>query len=99
VQHLSKKEPRLYFLLAFLKDYYEEHEWKSYDAEGTFLDFYAKIKLKKEILQIVSGKIKLEDVQLAMHSFTLKSKLWVSGDFSFLSINHKKAHQTVFETI
>jgi hypothetical protein len=70
----QKKEQRLDFLLAFLQDYYEEHEWKSDEEEGNFFDFYAKVKLQKEILQIVSGKIKLKDVQLARQSFALKSK-------------------------
>jgi hypothetical protein len=70
----DKKEQRLDFLLAFLQDYYEEQEWESDEAEGDFLDFYAKVKLQKEILQIVSGKIKLKDVELARKSFALKCK-------------------------
>jgi hypothetical protein len=70
----QKKEQRLDFLLAFLQDYYEEQKWDSDDAEGDFLDFYAKVKLQKEILQIVSGKIKLKDIQLARQSFALKCK-------------------------
>jgi ferritin len=70
----QKKEQRLDFLLDFLKDYYEEQVWESDDAEGDFLDFYARIKSQKEILQIVSGQIKLKDVQLAMQSFALKTQ-------------------------
>jgi hypothetical protein len=69
-----KKEQRLDFLLDFLKDYYEEQVWESDEAEGDFLDFYAKVKLQKEMLQIVSGKIKLKDLQSAMHSFALKTQ-------------------------
>ena len=57
----QKKEQRLDFLLAFLNDYYEEHVWESDEAEGNFLDLYAKVKLQQELLQIVSGKIKLKD--------------------------------------
>jgi hypothetical protein len=34
----------------------------------------AKVKLQKEILQIVSGQIKLKDLELAIHSFALKTK-------------------------
>ena len=49
----QKKEQRLDFLLAFLKDYYEEQVWESDEAEGHFFDFYAIVKLQKEILQIV----------------------------------------------
>lgn len=70
----QKKEQRLDFLLAFLNEYYEEHVWESDEAEGNFLDFYAKVKLQKEILQIVSGQINLHDVQSAIQSFALKSK-------------------------
>lgn len=70
----QKKEERLDFLIAFLKDYYEEREWESDEAEGNFLDFYAKVKLQKEILQILSGQIKLSDLQMASQSFALKTK-------------------------
>ncbi len=70
----QKKEQRLDFLLDFLQDYYEEHVWESDDAEGDFLDLYAKVKLRKELLQIASGKINLKDLELAMHSFAFKCK-------------------------
>jgi hypothetical protein len=72
----QKKEERLDFLLVFLQDYYEEHEreLESDGSEGDFLDFYAKIKLQKELLQILSGKIKLKDIEMARQSFALKSK-------------------------
>lgn len=72
----QKKEQTLDFLIAFLKNYYDGHAWESEpdEAEGDFLDFLSKVQLQKEILQIVSGKIKWEDVQSAMHSFALKCK-------------------------
>ena len=70
----QKKEERLDFLLAFLRDYYEEREWESDEAEGDFFDFYAKVKLQQEILQILSGKIKLKDIESASKSFALKTK-------------------------
>jgi hypothetical protein len=69
-----KKEQNLDFLIAFLKDYYDKNEWESDDAEGDFLDFLSKVQLQKELLQIVSGKIKLKDLELAIHSFALKCK-------------------------
>ncbi len=69
-----KKEQTLDTLIAFLKDYYKNHDWESDELEANFLDFLSKIYLQKEILQIASGKVKVQDVQLAMRSFALKSK-------------------------
>jgi hypothetical protein len=70
----QKKAKRLDAVLALLKDFYEEQTWESDEAEGDFLDFYSRVKLQKEILQIISGEIALQDVQMAIHSFALKSK-------------------------
>ncbi len=76
----QKKEERLEFLLAFLRDYYEERDWESDESdesdeeEGEFFDFYAKIKLQQEILQILSGKVKLKDIEEASKTFALKTK-------------------------
>lgn len=70
----EKKEQRLDFLIAFLKDYYENRDWESDELEANFLDFLSKVYLQKEILQIASGKVKVKDVQLAMRSFALKCK-------------------------
>ncbi len=70
----QKKEQMLDFLIAFIKDYYDRTEWESDDDEADCLDFLAKVQLQREILQIMSGKIKLKDIQLAMQSFALKTK-------------------------
>lgn len=70
----QKKEQRLDFLIAFIKDYYDRTEWESDEEEAECLDFLAKVQLQREILQIMSGKIKLSDVESAMRSFALKSK-------------------------
>ena len=70
----QKKEETLDFLIAFLKDYYDKTLWASDDDEGDFLDFLSKVQLQRETLLIVSGKIKLKDIQLARQSFALKCK-------------------------
>ena len=70
----QKKEQMLDALIAFIKDYYERTEWASDDDEADCLDFLAKVQLQREILQIVSGKLKLKDIELASKSFALKTK-------------------------
>ena len=70
----QKKEQTLDILIAFLKDYYKNHDWESDELEANFLDFLSKVYLQKEILQIASGKVKVKDIQLAMRSFALKCK-------------------------
>jgi hypothetical protein len=70
----EKKEQNLDFLIAFLKDYYDKTAWESDDDEGDFLDFLSKVQLQREVLQIMSGKIKLKDIELASQSFALKCK-------------------------
>ena len=68
----EKKEQRLDFLIAFLKDYYEDHNWESDELEANFLDFLSKVYLQKELLQIATGEIKIKDVQSAIRSFGVK---------------------------
>ena len=68
----KKKAQTLDFLIAFLKDYYEDNVWESDELEANFLDFLSKVYLQKEILQIASGEIKIKDIQSAIHSFGVK---------------------------
>ena len=68
----EKKEQRLDFLIAFLKDYYENRDWESDELEANFLDFLSKVYLQKELLQIATGEIKIKDVQSAIRSFGVK---------------------------
>ena len=72
VNQYKKKEQRLDFLISFLKDYYEDHNWESDELEASFLDFLSKVYLQKELLQIATGEIKIKDVQSAIRSFGVK---------------------------
>ena len=68
----KEKEQTLDFLITFLKNYYESHDWESDESEAHFLDFLSKVYLQKEILQISNGQIKAKDVQSAIESFKRK---------------------------
>ena len=72
VSEYKKKAQRLDFLISFLKDYYEDHDWESDELEANFLDFLSKVYLQKELLQIATGEIKIKDVQSAIRSFGVK---------------------------
>lgn len=72
ISNYKKKEQILDFLITFLKNYYDNHIWESDELEAHFFDFMSKVYLQKEIIQIASGQIKIQDVQLAIESFGLK---------------------------
>ena len=77
VNQAKKKIQTLNFLIDFLKDYYEAQDWEldePEESEAHFLDFLSKLYLQREMLQIISGEIKLKDIQASARSFALKTQ-------------------------
>jgi transposase len=70
----QQKEQTLDFLITNVSDYLFTNNWESDEAELNCIDFLSKLQLQREVLQILSGKTKLADVQASIRSFSVKNQ-------------------------
>ena len=73
-QKFKQKAQTLDFLIAFLNDYLETHDWESSENDLKVIDFLSKLQLQKEVLRIVIGEVKISDVQSAIKTFAEKTQ-------------------------
>jgi predicted MPP superfamily phosphohydrolase len=73
-QNLNEKTQTLDFLIAFLNDYLNSHEWESDESEIKFIDFLSKLQLQKEVLQIMTSEKTLSDIKSSIRTFEKKNE-------------------------
>jgi hypothetical protein len=73
-QKAQQKEQTLDFLIAYISDYLFTNNWASDEAELECIDFLSKLQLQREVLQILSGKTKIADIQASIRSFSVKNQ-------------------------
>jgi hypothetical protein len=73
-QMAQQKEQTLDALIAYISNYLFTNNWASDEAELACIDFLSKLQLQKEVLQILNGTTKIEDVQASIRTFSAKNQ-------------------------
>jgi len=71
---ISKKEIIITSFANFMEQYLKLHFIGSKERKAQLIKFISKLKMQKELLEIASGEISLDDIQMAGKRLSKKSQ-------------------------